>query len=239
MGRNKQYLKEKLSTSLKDSNYLLNISKKNKYIYFEVPKAASSTIKYRLQLLEVDNDKSLIPKHVHDKLKSPLNSPLVYNIDDLENMFQSYYKFSIVRNPFTRILSCYLEKICGVQWERDIRLPQLGFDPNDNISFIDFLKAIQKQNPFAMDLHWMPQTHLLSINKLSLDFVGKQESFESDFNKIIIKIFDFQSKNMVNKATHSSGADEKLNKYFSKEAIDLVVEIYSDDFKNFNYATVL
>jgi len=219
---------------IKQVNYLINISETYKYIYFETPKVGCSTIKNTLQKLEVD-DESKLPDWVHDKHLSPLLSPLDLEKNFNEYLTNEYFKFSFVRNPYTRILSCYLDKMFGI--EKDFFRPKLDFNTTDQISFKDFLLAIKKQSFTEMNPHWMPQHILLGSENITLDFIGKQENFDSDLKHVISKIthIDPNSTTIMNKIPHAVGANEKLKEYITKEVSELIYEIYYDDFVLYGY----
>jgi len=235
MTNQEKWLKENFPYEVGTSNYLINISNKNKIIYFETPKVACSTIKRTLQTLEVD-DISLLSKDVHDKSKTPLLSPLSL-VHPLSHHLESYFLFGFVRNPYSRILSCYLDKIVGNQWERERRLPKIGYEASDNLTFIEFLKAIKKFPIEKWDIHWMPQTVLLANDKVDLNFIGRQETFDSDFNRLLqyFNNGEQEEKKIVNINHHSVNANKKLEKYLNKEAQNLIKEIYYNDFKAYGY----
>ena len=216
-------------------DYLINISNKYKYIYFETPKVGCSTIKNTLQKLEVD-DESKLPDWVHDKHLSPLLSPLELEKNFTEYINDEYFKFSFVRNPYTRILSCYLDKILGI--EKDVMLPKLGFKSTDYLSFYDFLQAVKSQSYSEMDVHWMPQSILLASESITLDFIGRQENFDNDLKKVLVKITksDPGSLHISNETPHAVGANKKLQKYMTKGIAKLILEIYYDDFYLYGYS---
>ena len=234
MTNKEQILYHLFGFDTKDIDYLINISEKYHYIYFETPKVGCSTIKKTLQLLEVD-DPSTLPDWVHDKDKSPLKSPL-----NLEKGFDKYlqgdyYKFSFVRNPYTRILSCYLDKILGP--ERYKRIPPLGFASDDIITFEAFLRAVKKQSVSEMDVHWMPQYILLGSDNIKLDFIGKQESFTEDLNTVLSNIINDRVNRLeiINEIPHAVGANARLNEYLTPQAIELINDIYDVDFRRYGY----
>ena len=98
---------------MREFEFNVNISIKHKHIYIEVAKPPCSTIKRRLMDFEV------FPYHsenqiVHaDIFSTPFVKP--YQLDQhlLEHILFSdeYFKFSFVREPYTRFLSAYLDKI--------------------------------------------------------------------------------------------------------------------------------
>jgi hypothetical protein len=79
---------------------------------------------------------------------------------DFEKFKQSRF-FTVVRNPFTRALSGYLNKIgkrSSTVWENFCR--RYGVDPNDTretYSFKEFLHTIAKDEIDQLDPHFRPQ----------------------------------------------------------------------------------
>jgi len=231
-----KYLNELFPYETGTTNYLINISNKYQYVYFETPKVACSTIKKTLQKLEIDDSDQTLSDNVHDKKTSPLLSPMQL-INPISHHLQSHFTFSFVRNPYSRILSCYLDKIVGNQWEKNIRLPKLGYESTANLSFEDFLQAVKKFEYRDFDIHWMPQSVLLSSEKIDLDFIGKQETFDKDFSTVLAKIKGDANlkQEIICETRHSVGANQKLMKFLNRQTIELIREIYYDDFKNYAY----
>jgi len=87
------------------------VSEKLKLVYCPIPKAASSTWKYLIRQQEGIEDYWNLTA-----ANSPTTSGLKYLVDypseELERILTSpeYFKFTFVRNPYTRMLSCYLDK---------------------------------------------------------------------------------------------------------------------------------
>ena len=237
MTQKEQILYELFGFETRHINYLINISAKYKYIYFETPKVGCSTIKRTLQKMEVDNT-SQVPTDVHAKNLSPLLSPLQLEKDFTHYINDEYFKFTFVRNPYTRILSCYLDKMVTDLDEKKRMLPELGFSPTDKISFKVFLLAIKEQSYSKMNIHWMPQSILLASNNIILDFIGRQENFDNDLKKAlaIINKTEPEANQIENEAPHAVGANKKLKEYMTEETIELIQEIYADDFSLYGYS---
>ncbi len=231
-----KYLESIFPYSYRTANYLINVSNKYKYIYFETPKVACSTIKKTLQLLEVDGDREKLPDDVHEKHSTPLLSPMQL-VKPLSHHIETHFTFGFVRNPYSRILSCYLDKIIGNQWEKDRRLPKIGYDPSDELTFVEFLNAIKTYPIAEWDIHWLPQVALLAHDKIDLDFIGRQERFDSDFKQVLhyVNGGEKTAGEIVNVNHHSVGANKKLEKYLDNESEALIKEIYYDDFRAYGY----
>jgi SAM-dependent methyltransferase len=217
-------------------NYLCHWSKKNHFIYVETPKVACTTIKHVLQQAEVQKTiKFDDPSDVHCRSKSALLKPT----DDPEGFLNAlgddrYFLFCFVRNPFTRILSCYLDKLVMNEWERQRLAPQLGLDPALAPSLLDFLRTIEKQTEPSRDAHWGTQTYLLQPNSVKYSFIGRFEFFTEQFSEVCAHMDINQYVDLSNRA-HATNAKQKVRDYIGSEEAVLIREIYETDFLNFGY----
>ncbi|MEK9767109.1 MAG: sulfotransferase family 2 domain-containing protein, partial [Thalassolituus sp.] len=93
-----------------------------------------------------------------------------------------YFRFTFVRNPYTRIQSAYKNKILNPATEkkRASFLKKLNWNKNTLPEFGDFLDIIRTQKELKMDWHWMPQTRLALIDMIDYHLIGKQESFSQE-----------------------------------------------------------
>ena len=80
----------------------------------------------------------------HKSIEHGVSLSKTWRPSDLKS-FQNYFWFTVVRNPYTRLLSAYLQK--GQEKER--QLPQFieypGFDQLDPNGFRDFLSFLEKE----------------------------------------------------------------------------------------------
>lgn len=223
-------------------NYLVNCSEKHNFVYVETPKVACSTIKKTLQLIELDGDHSKLPSQVHDRQQSPLLSPKSCSVS-YEELFQgnSFFRFCFVRNPFSRILSSYLDKIVENQWEKNMRLPLLGYDPSDELSLLDFLKAIREQPDVEKDIHWTPQIYILQPDQVNYSYIGRFENFAEEFREVIQSIQPNQTEQFDSLKVdfHKTGASSKVKDYIGEEEQQLILEIFDQDFQFFGYSNDL
>ncbi len=219
-------------------NYLVNCSEKHRFVYVETPKVACSTIKKVLQLIEMDGDQERLAVNVHDRVKSPLAAPLKMDVDPgiLLNS-DEYFRFAFVRNPFTRVLSAYLDKLVKNKWERERLLPSLGFAKDAQISLLQFLEAIREIPHIHKDIHWTPQSYLLQPLKIRYHFIGRFENFNTDFIMVIKKIKHDASDDLlkIRADQHKTNASGKVRDYIGKKERDLIIEIFEHDFKLFCY----
>jgi hypothetical protein len=223
---------------------LTYISLRNHYVYLAVGKAANSTVKHHLFELEYRGTKFKI-KSVHDRQSAPLLSP--YQLPDnlLNEVFTSpkYFRFAIVRNPYSRLLSCYLDRVVpcrGAAYQELIRT--LGRSDGSSVTFQEFIQTACTQPPFQQNNHWRLQVADICANIIPYDFIGKQENFAEDMSLIWSRIAPGQALPEFarsNKSPSITGAKNRLHDYFTPELIELVSKTYILDFERFNYSTDL
>jgi hypothetical protein len=225
-------------------------SPKYRYIYVDTPKVACSTIKHSLQRAEGEGaypgarpgaphqygySESLM--RIHDRRESPLLFP-----KDRHELARfaawSRFAFCFVRNPFSRILSAYIDKIERHAERRALFQTQLlgeMEDPGRTLSFFEFLELVRRQDPKAMDPHWRPQHVHISCG-VRYDFVGFFENFEEDFKTALLRIDSALLQHRVSIFEHRTGASKMLARYYEGNATArLVREIYAKDFESFGY----
>ena len=183
-------------TLIETFDYSLNISLKYNYLYVETPKVACSSIKTILQKMELGNTdiswKNF--EDIHNRDFSPLLKPS--QIKPLNQYLEGnkLYKFCFSRNPYTRLLSCYSDKIQTNRPEKRFILQTLGKDPkklDTYITFYEFVHAINQQKLIEMNPHWRTQYHQTYQENIKYDYIGKIENFTNDIKNILNKIIQF------------------------------------------------
>ncbi|NRG18540.1 sulfotransferase family 2 domain-containing protein [Rhizobiales bacterium] len=221
-------------------NYLANISASKNILYMETPKVCCSTIKKYLQIIETNGDYSLLPDNVHDKVNSPLKSPSEIELP-ISRLFSGdeFLRFSFVRNPFTRVLSAYLDKIVQNQWERHRHLPALGFNRGANVGFREFLERIHAQPPLERDIHFMSQYDILRPDRVKYHFLGNFEKFSHDYSHLqdLISATATIRDSSIN--WHATNASNRIGEYYGEIETTLVRTIYINDFIYFGYSMEL
>lgn len=221
-------------------NYGVHISEKNRYIYFETPKVACSSVKATLIKNEIE-ESNLSMNLIHSKKDIPFLSPKEFGYDNFINALSSdkYYKFTFVRNPYSRVLSAFLSKF---KWNNKIKIRFYrlnNIDSDTALSFSDFLEYLSSNVSYDMDPHWRPQYNQISGLAKEMDFIGRFDNFENDLGTVINKIFGTNAialfdtrKELGQQETKSS---DKIDEYYREKEFDLVSEIYKKDFLEFGY----
>jgi hypothetical protein len=221
-------------TSLDWFIYSTHISLRHKFIFVETPKAACSTMKRMLQRLEVGDPRwERWGFHLHDRQFSPLLTPLqVPNFSEIRRD-PSMKKFCVVRSPHTRLLSAYLDKICRDQPQKAAIVHLLGGTDNEqttHVSFLDFVSAVERQNPDEMDLHWRPQTLLLRPAAFAYDLFLHAEQLDGHV-QLLGELLGCDLSPFYGRIDAGrTDADLRLGEYYSDpELFRKVSRIYADD----------
>lgn len=163
--------------------------------------------------------------------------------------------YTMVRNPYERALSAYLNKIdrhlgaggaagpeagywAGIVSEIDYyRRSQLGDERFPEIDFEVFLRWLKESESWSVrDEHWAPQSDLLAQPYVQFDYIGRFETIERDSALILHKMGSEErlpSQKDVKFAPTNARA--RLDAYLTSACRSLVEEIFAADFANFGY----
>ncbi len=243
-------LERKMPFETFDYNFFVSVQ--NSYIFFATPKVASSTLKKTLKYIELEqsvtrSDVESFFGNIHANTKYPFLSPFQLGLQTFCDMLNdtSVAKFAFVRNPYTRVLSAFLNKMSYLSKEKKKVVESLGVDVNLELSFKDFLSVVESTPLCQMDHHWRPQSDQILMNFINYNFIGSFENFNSDFNYIVEKLYGEKrastndSMMIKNVNEHATSASNKLELYYNNEIKSLVEHIYAKDFCDFNYSREL
>src|SRR5437762_1100576 len=143
------------------------------FIYFRIPKSANSTVALTLAqcmgsgLSPADDMTGARSKDFGNRfLESKIFFP---------HQLDRYFTFTFVRNPFTRVLSAYLDKVAT----RTAKFQKaLGLN-DEEVSFSRFLERLN-DGYLMKNVHWAPQVALLPVEPRRLSFLGHVENIDTD-----------------------------------------------------------
>jgi len=228
-------------TTFEEFNYSLHISLKHRYIYVETAKVACSTIKLTLQRLELENINFTRERFqdIHNREFSPLLR--IQQIPNFPSFIEnpSYFRFCFVRNPYTRLLAAYLNKIEGnSRLEKELILQQLGYNRRDlaiSVSFAEFVAAIEAQPPSMMNNHWRHQYYSTFQDSINYQFIGRLENFNDDFSYVLERLGKGTHKYYTPEVRHQTSSASKLREYYTEDLVNKVYALYEKDFLYFGY----
>ena len=140
------------------------------------------------------------------------------------NIFDNYFKFTFVRNPWDRVVSFYHYQIKR-GWDYYPFNKTIPFD-----KFVkNWLKPMRRQTPLATYpcYDWISDKD----DNLLVDFIGRFENFQEDFDIVCDKIgIPHQQLPHKNKSNH-----KHYTEYYDDETRQIVAERYAKDIERFGY----
>ena len=223
------YQEYKGRLSPKIVNMKTAISLNYHYVYSRIPKAANSTVV--ANLYKAETGKILIDDttSVKDEYFSTLSA---LNADEL-NQLNSFFKFTVVRNPLARIQSAYLDKISRDQTSTKTNMvrDRLGIAPEKSVNFDDFIDYLE-QGGISQNGHWSLQKDLLCFQIEEYEIVGKVENLASDLTKILKRIYGAHGE-LISANTHKTNSKNLVLNVSQKKKI---YKLYEQDFELFEYS---
>lgn len=226
------------------------ISHSHKVVFVHVPKVAGQSIEHMfLQQLGLDwehRDSLLLrKKEAHEKgpeRLAHLTAQQYVALGYIEKVkFESYFKFSFVREPYKRVFSFY---------------NFLGY--SRVISLRTFIKKVLPEKLKQKDFFFLSQYDYLysKEGKLLVDYVGRLENINEDIQQVITQIgLEKASLPHVNKSKgewrrafrilwnnptlvarlNFGNYRKSFDEQFNQELKQLVSEMYAKDFEAFDY----
>ncbi|MEY8120391.1 sulfotransferase family protein [Falsihalocynthiibacter sp. BN13B15] len=201
-------------------------------IYMNNAKAGCSTIKSTLiksalQEKGLYKGEKLDPKLVH-------GANQIWCKDFSRISDKNTFSFSVVRNPFTRTLSAFLDKMRLENILKKQFFWQHDLDPQQNLTFLGFLRLL-KNSDSLFDQHWRPQIANLYAGYLPIHETHFLESFDKTQGSICDRLDGVSL--FLNRSPHGTDARKKVSEFICDEAHEIIVDLYKEDFKTFGYST--
>tara|TARA_R110002049_G_scaffold124997_18_gene280571 strand:- start:4482 stop:5549 length:1068 start_codon:yes stop_codon:yes gene_type:complete len=241
----------------------LLVSKTHRFVYCPIPKVACTSIKYLM--LELDNIQpdEKINREFHQLVHSKY-SLSQYDKKERSDILRDgdYTKFVVVRNPWDRLVSAFVDKFVRPSTLEDFAeslvnevcaKKQAVKEPS--LCFREFVEYVTSKKPAELDTHWRPQ--YCFVGNLSYDVVAKFERMPEDFKEIGVRIgadIQLPEKNRVHKKGGVASSEcistlweldmaqlknmDRLPDYtawYNDDLIDLVRNYYKKDIDTFGY----
>jgi hypothetical protein len=181
------------------------ICERRRFIYYDIPKNASSTLRSKL-------------------FGDPYPLPHLESLRDPRDEISRYFKFAIVRNPWSRMISNW-----RMFTSKPYRINQLKSMTSNDLSSFDSFCHFAVLHP---NHHWQPQTLFLPD---PLDFVGRIENMKEAFAGIASRVDGFDPIDLkVNQTAYTADPLAYRDSY-TKFSRELISEFYRDDINRFHY----
>ena len=226
-------------------NMHTHISLVHRYVYVEVPKAGCGTMKATLGALEAarmgPGMASRVQAAPHNRLlATPFVKPFQLTDDELERVLTSseFTRFTVVREPATRVLSGYLEKI-GQGLKQSTEIVEALSDEEttiapEDITLAQFLDVIGGQTSREQDPHWRRQVDHIGLAHIPYTEVIHLEDLDASWPRIA-ELTGYGSIDQQYFCRTSTQAAKRKDEYFTSETLATVQQIYADDYRMLDY----
>ena len=199
-----------------------------KVIYYNTQKNANSTMKAQfVDVLGIPKTKNF-PKDIHYNYDFPTVSH-----HEINSKYQDFFKFSILRNPWERLVSCYKNKIAQSSKTGPDYILECSPDFYIGMSFEDFTKVVCEIPDSEADYHFCSQSYLMIYpdGSFPINYICNLENlaFHIEEIKALTGIpFSFLSNlNSSKKSTYEQ--------FYTPELIEKVRQRYQIDIEFFKY----
>lgn len=230
------------------------VSRRHRLLYVSVAKAACTAMKHLLADLEGETVlQSAAPESweveadllVHDRHRWRM--PSLADLSEAEQnevlTGDGYFRFALVRNPFTRAWSAWQSKLLlreplQVAEYRDAPFFNLEIGSKDDIAsaFEGFLEFVaRREYPSIRNDHWALQTTLLCRDRVSYDRIGKVE----DVSELLSKLGDHLARfgaTLPPLVRRNEGLIPWDPALLTRRCVELIRELYKDDFDVLGYS---
>lgn len=249
-----------------EKHYIVNYD--YRLIYCPIPKNACTSVTKFMVMLSNLQEKEKILELPGGKFHPYVRSKLTLRDNNYRSVVEildnsDYFKFTVVRNPWERLLSAYLNKFVQYNDPRITKkvIDDVYYNNNENpdynksINFQQFIEYLVRTKDENLNDHFRPQ--YLFLGNTKFDFIAQFETLEKDF-EFIKKKFNITFNLSINNVTNYSDAEltlpkpdgfssyypSELNKlgsypyytkFYNKSLIELVKKRYQKDIDLFSY----
>jgi hypothetical protein len=227
-------------------NMHTHISLVNQYVYIEVPKAGCGTMKSTLGGMEAarmgPGMVGRVQEAPHDRMAAtPFIKPFQLPASMLEDVLAgpNFRRFTVVREPASRLLSGYLEKIRqGLKQSEPIvealQRKVKGISAQD-VTLAQFLDVVCAQKSNEQDPHWRRQVDQVGFGSVPFDDVIHLEELDRSWGRIgELTSTPGLKENFFCK--FSTGAGSKVADYYDAALLTQVAKAYAQDYEAFGYS---
>jgi len=136
--------------------------------------------------------------------------------------YKDHFKFTFVRNPWARVVSCYFNKVYGKHFA--------PFRECKWASFEEWVDWLAKQDLDHANIHIQRQSRFIPPG-VELDFIGRLENYEEDIKTVMARFGVYNPAiPKLNATTH-----HHYSRYYNDRTRELVRKLYEEDIVRFGY----
>ena len=203
------------------------ISHKHKAILIHIPKNAGESMEKKMGIYGAYSDPLKFLWGTHDKyVLQHLTMSQMKRLYISDDVFDSYFKFAFVRNPWDKAVSEY-------HW-------YLRY--GDRITFKEWIRTLgnrllRTSKPPVLEIgHNIPQYEYVydGNGRLLVDFVGRFERLQEDFDTVC-EIIGIENSFLPRLQTTTSKRRRYYKEYYDNQGISTIATIYKRDIELFGY----
>ncbi len=184
----------------------LLLNRAQKWAYIHIPKTGGTSLTNILN--KIGGTETIA---VHDSIRA------------LDNV-SKFFIFTIVRNPYTRMVSAYLHRLRKNEFKYD---------------FQTFLKTYNENH-----LDILPQSYYINAGKTEdkqVSYIARYENYEDEIKKLLNKLnhnskIPHLNKNPIYDKHPNLKQEKYYNTFYTEDWMkNIIKERYESDFKIFNY----
>ena len=231
-------------------------------LYIHIPKCGGSYIK---NIICKNYDFSELTNNYHNTYKDFFNNENNINLDEdtdkhtirkmgklryfyshqdviNKNIFNDYFSFTFVRNPYNKIYSAYLYLKRNLEESKYNNKIRNTYENKEYfVDFNTFVKNYTNVNNISYYHSFITQyDHLVDFsNNIKISYIGRVENLDNDFIDILtllgIKDITHIDKIVYNKRENDSGIKDNYSIFYNEESFQFVNTYFEKDFEIFGY----
>lgn len=200
----------------------------NRFFYNRVPKAGNTSVARIL----AGKSRYTRPRPGKGDMGRMLRPQLMSRADVRALAGPDTFRFTVVRNPYTRVLSAYLSKILLIDNPKRLRrfARMMKADPGTPPDFTTFCRFLANGGVWR-DGHWAPHRALMLLPQDMYHHVGRVETLDHDLALIARRIWGEDAAVPAPRL----GMQTAIATHYTDEARDSVARLYAEDFRRFGY----
>lgn len=201
---------------------------RHEIVFLAVPRSGSTSMEFALTPLLGSGMNFQSTRLKDHKFRHYMRS---CNPREVATRYARFFKFTFVRNPWTRLYSCYLTRV-RIKPNRYFRY--FGLDRCRN--FEDFVLRVCDIPDENADSHFISQSYLLTYNDRFLpDRVFRFESYADGFQESRRMIKEKTGISLLEMPHYHKTASRDYRNEYSTRLVDLVGKRYQADCDRFGY----
>lgn len=209
----------------------MGISTEKRFIYFVIPKTGSVTVRAAIDpVRDIKRPASHFSEHI--TIDRFLASPY-------SDLFDDYFKFTFVRNPYDRLYSGYMQdRFAAYNLDHWAGAKRPIFDRIGD-DFATCVRDFVTRADIENDPFWICFCPMIKFTHRHgnpvMDWVGRNETFSADLPDLGRRLgLEIETIQEMNVRSTSMEMGRHLAKY-DRATIEIVNSMYKDDFAAFDY----